>query len=176
MTEPKISYKAFAGRILHFCDELARTSLSVPAGFRIINPFRGDHSRQVKDAVRKFYTKYYNDTASRRLILGSSPARLGSAVTGIPFEDAKHIQDETGVCIDGRHINRPSASFLDDVIAGYGGRQKFYSDFYMGFVCPLGIVRTNARGNIESTLLHQKRKNSSISYFGARKLSSSVLN
>lgn len=174
MAELKISHKAFAGRILQFCDELAHTSLSVPAGFRIINPFRGDHSRQVKDAVRKFYKKYYNDTASRRLILGSSPARLGSAVTGIPFEDAKHIQDETGVCIDGRYINRPSASFLDDVIAEYGGRQKFYSDFYMGFVCPLGIVRTNAKGNtvncnyyedtqllaslspfIESTLLHQ---------------------
>ena len=33
MSEPKISYKAFAGRILHFCDELAHTSLSVPAGF-----------------------------------------------------------------------------------------------------------------------------------------------
>lgn len=146
MTEPKISYKAFAGRILHFCDELARTSLSVPAGFRIINPFRGDHSRQAKDAAVKFYTKYYNDTASRRLILGSSPARLGSAVTGIPFEDAKHIQDETGVCIDGRHINRPSASFLDDVIAGYGGRQKFYSDFLYGLCLPARDCQDQCEG------------------------------
>jgi hypothetical protein len=29
----------------------------------------------------------------------------------------------------------------------YGGSKKFYADFYMNFVCPLGVVRTNSKGN-----------------------------
>lgn len=87
-----------------------------------------------------FYQKYYNDNYTRRLI-------LGTAVTGIPFEDAKHLQSEIGIYIDKVYINQSSSGFIYDVIKKYGGCKKFYTDFYMNFVCPLGLVRANSKGN-----------------------------
>ena len=44
-------------------------------------------------------------------------------------------------------MGKSSTGFLSDVIAEYGGRGKFYADFYMNFVCPLGIVKTNLKGH-----------------------------
>lgn len=137
----------FAEQILQFNDRLSHQSLALPAGFKIINPFEGDQKEQVKRVTTAFYQKYYDDTCPRRLILGSSPARRGTAVTGIPFEDAKHLQSETGIYIDNFYINQSSSGFLYDVIKKYGGCEKFYNDFYMNFVCPLGIVRINSNGN-----------------------------
>lgn len=139
--------KTFAEQILQFNEKLSYMSLDLPTGYRIINPFAGEQKEQVKKITTAFYKKYYNDTCLRRLILGSSPARRGTAVTGIPFEDAKHLQSETGIFIDKFYINKNSSNFLFDVIKEYGGCEEFYSDFYMNFVCPLGIVKTSAKGN-----------------------------
>lgn len=139
--------KTFAEQILQFNEKLSYMSLDLPTGYRIINPFAGEQKEQVKKVTTAFYKKYYNDTCPRRLILGSSPARRGTAVTGIPFEDAKHLQSETGIFIDKFYINKNSSNFLFDVIKEYGGCEEFYSDFYMNFVCPLGIVKTSAKGN-----------------------------
>lgn len=134
----------FAEQILNFNDELARKSFKLPPGYKIINPFNGDQKENVRKVTTAFYQKYYNDTNTRRLILGSSPARRGSAVTGVPFEDAEHLQSETGIYIERFYINRSSSKFIYDVIREYGGRKQFYSDFYMNFICPVGIVRTNS--------------------------------
>lgn len=139
--------ETFANNILQFNDYLSGVSLELPDGFRIINPFNGNHKEQIKEITTTFYKKYYNDNNKRRLILGSSPARRGTAITGVPFEDAPHLQKETGILIDNFHINKSSSNFLYEVIEKYGGVQKFYNDFYMNFVCPLGIVRMNSKGN-----------------------------
>lgn len=95
----------------------------------------------------KFYNKYYNDNNKRRLILGSNPARRATAVTGIPFEDAAHLQMETGIFINNFYINKSSSNFLYDVIKEYGGCDKFYNDFYMNFVFPLGIAKINSNNS-----------------------------
>ncbi|MDR1205378.1 MAG: DUF4918 family protein [Peptococcaceae bacterium] len=101
-----IKKMTFAEQILQFNEKLSRKSLDLAAGFRVINPFAGDQKEQVRKVTTAFYQKYYNDTYIRRLILGSSPARRGTAVTGIPFEDAKHLQSETGIFIDKFYINQ----------------------------------------------------------------------
>lgn len=142
-----IEIMTFAEQILQFNEKLSRRSFDLPSGFKIINPFQGDQKEQVRKVTTAFYQKYYNDTHTRRLILGSSPARRGTAVTGVPFEDAKHLQSETGIFIDKFYINQSSSGFLYDVIREYGGCKKFYTDFYMNFFCPLGLVRTNSKGN-----------------------------
>lgn len=105
----------------------------------------------------KFYNKYYNDNNKRRLILGSNPARRATAVTGIPFEDAVHLQQETGIFINNFYINKSSSNFLYDVIKEYGGCDKFYNDFYMNFVFPLGIAKINSN-NSESNCNYYKIK------------------
>lgn len=136
----------FSEKILKFNAELANQSFDLPVGFKIINPFAGEQREQVEKVTKAFYQKYYNDTHTRRIILGSSPARRGSSVIGVPFEDAQHLQKETGILIDKFYINKSSSGFLFDVMQQYGGCQKFYSNFYMNFVCPLGIVKTNSKG------------------------------
>lgn len=142
-----IETKTFAEKVLQYNDNLSKITFELPDGFKLINPFNGDSRKKIKEISTLFYKKYYNDTNKRQLILGSSPARRGTAVTGVPFEDAAHLQKETGILIDEFYINKSSSGFLYDVIEKYGGCDKFYSDFYMNFVCPLGIVKTNSKGN-----------------------------
>jgi len=159
-----IEKMTFAEQILQFNDNLSHESLDLPAGFKVINPFRGDQKELVRKITTAFYQKYYNDAHTRRLILGSSPARRGTAVTGVPFEDAKHLQSETGIFIDKFYINQSSSGFLYDVIREYGGCKKFYTDFYMNFVCPLGLVRTNSKGNEVNCNYYENEKLQEILY------------
>ncbi|MFC4507902.1 MULTISPECIES: uracil-DNA glycosylase family protein [Streptomyces] len=147
-----------ARRILQFNEELAETTLDLPPGFTVINPFSGPRKERVREVTTAFYNKYYDDDKPRRLVLGSSPARRGTAVTGVPFEDAKLLESETGVDVDGYAVSRPSAGFLHDVISRYGGRGKFYADFVMSFVCPLGLVRTNAKGKEVNCNYYENKK------------------
>jgi hypothetical protein len=144
-------------RILQFNEELEETTLELPPGFRVINPFSGPQKERVREVTTAFYNKYYDDDRPRRLVLGSSPARRGTAVTGIPFEDATLLKSDTGVEIDGYAVSRPSAGFLHDVISRYGGRGKFYADFVMSFVCPLGLVRTSKGKEVNCNYYENKK-------------------
>ena len=153
-----IEKKTFAEKVMLFNDKLSCAQPSVPEGFKIVNPYSGDGREQVRKVGEAFYQKYYNDTSSRRLILGSSPARRGTAVTGIPFEDAAHLQNETGIYIDKFYVNKSSSGFLYEVFEKYGGCEKFYGDFYMNFVCPLGIVRINSRGSEVNCNYYENKK------------------
>lgn len=121
--------------------------LSLPEEYYICNPFKSENKEQIKKITDIFYKKYYNDTNKRYLILGSSPARKGTAMTGIPFEDANHLYNITGIKIDDFYINKSSSNFLYQVMEQYGGCEKFYKDFFMSFVCPLGIVKLSSKGN-----------------------------
>lgn len=150
--------KTFAEQVLRFNEKLSHELFDLPSGYKIINPFVGGQKKQVKEITTAFYQKYYNDTSTRRLILGSSPARRGTAVTGIPFEDATHLQSETGIFIDKFYVNKSSSGFLYDVMKEYGGCKKFYTDFYMNFVCPLGIVKINAKGNEVNCNYYENKK------------------
>lgn len=143
-----IKKHTFAEQILLFNDDLSRISIDLPDGFNMINPFNGDNKEEIKKITTAFYQKYYNDHNVRRLILGSSPARRGTAVTGVPFEDAKHLQQETGIFIDNFYVNKSSSGFLYDVINRYGGCESFYSNYYLNFVCPIGTVKVKPNGNL----------------------------
>lgn len=150
--------RSFAEQVLQFNENLSFKATDLPDEFNIINPYKGDQKKLVKRITTLFYQKYYNDNKIRRMILGSSPARKGSAVTGVPFEDAKHLQSETGIFLDKFYVNQSSSGFLYDVIRKYGGSEKFYDDFYMNFVCPLGLVKTNSKGNEVNCNYYESKK------------------
>ena len=76
--------KNFAKKVLKFNNKLSKISMKLPDGFKIVNPFSGDNREQVNAISEAFYKKFYNDSNKRRLILGSSPARRGTATTGVP--------------------------------------------------------------------------------------------
>ena len=139
-------HKTNSEKILDYCEKLSNLKLDSFENYIIINPY-SSNKEQIKLITTKFYNKYYNDNKNRRLILGSNPARRATAVTGIPFEDAIHIQQTTGIFIDNFYVNKSSSNFLYDVIDKYGGCEKFYSDFYMNFVFPLGIAKINSKGS-----------------------------
>lgn len=92
------------------------------------------------------------------MILGSSPARRGTALTGIPFEDAQHLYEETGVLLNGFRVNKSASNFLYEVIEKYGGTKTFYSKFYLNFVCPLGISKMNEKGNFVNCNYYDNKK------------------
>ena len=154
----------FGGKVLQFNDYLSNVNIELPEGFLLTNPFNGINKKQINEITKKFYNKFYNDNNSRRLIIGSSPARRGTSVTGIPYEDAHHLQNITGIHIDNFYINKSSSNFLYDVIDKYGGSEKFYSKFYMNFICPLGIVKINSKGNKVNCNYYENKKIQKILY------------
>lgn len=139
--------KTIAQKILAFNDALKSASINLPEKYRLINPFAGANQQQIAQIIHRFYHRYYHDDKRRFMILGSSPARRGTALTGVPFEDVNHLQKDTGISIDAFGANKRSSSFLYEVMEEYGGRQNFYKQFYMSFVCPLGIEKINLKGN-----------------------------
>lgn len=145
-------------KIIDFYDGLEPNSVVLPENYRLINPFTGSQKEKVHEVVYAFYQKYYHDSKPRKMILGGSPARRGTAITGVPYEDAAHLYAETGVALHDFHINKASSNFLYDVIELYGGCEKFYADFYMNFVCPLGIVRTTPKGNEVNCNYYENKK------------------
>ena len=153
-----VKIKTFSDNVLEFNEWIANISLELFDNYSISNPFNGKNRIQIKEITNAFYKKYYNDHNKRYLILGSSPARKGTATTGIPFEDASHLYKETGIMIDNFYINKSSSNFLYDVMEQYGGCQKFYKDFFMSFVCPLGIVNVNSKGNLVNANYYENKK------------------
>jgi hypothetical protein len=133
----------FADRVIAFNESL-RLDIPLPDGIRVMNPFT--ENPQALAVSSDFYRKFYNDNRDRRLILGINPGRHGAGVTGIPFTDTKRLVEKCGLSIDGLHTHEPSSVFVYDVIDAYGGVQKFYNDFYVNSLSPLGFVITNEKG------------------------------
>jgi lin2946 protein len=142
--------KTTAQKILEFYGSLKSAGINLPEKYRLINPLTGANQRQIAQITQithRFYHRYYHDNRRRFMILGSSPARRGTALTGVPFEDVNHLQEDTGIFINAFGANKRSSSFLYEVMEECSGRQKFYKRFYMSFVCPLGIEKINLKGN-----------------------------
>ncbi|HVI46697.1 MAG TPA: uracil-DNA glycosylase family protein [Chitinophaga sp.] len=110
----------------------------LPAGIKVLNPFR--ENPDIPEIMTQFYKKFYDDQHPRRMILGINPGRLGSGATGVPFTDTKRMAEKCGIQVPGFKTHEPSSVFVYDVIDAYGGVAKFYRDFYISAVCPLGFT------------------------------------
>ncbi|QJB30515.1 DUF4918 family protein [Chitinophaga oryzae] len=133
----------FADQIIDFNKNLVFSG-RLPAGIRIMNPFR--ENPEINGIMEQFYKKYYDDHSRRRMILGINPGRLGSGATGVPFTDTKRMAEKCGINIQGFKSHEPSSVFVYDVIDAYGGVKKFYHQFYISAVCPLGFTKLQPGG------------------------------
>ena len=131
----------FSDKVIKFLLELDFNG-QLPEGISIMNPYRD--SREVMQVVSQFYNKFYNDSASRNLILGINPGRFGAGVTGIPFTDSKRLAEKCGLHIPGLNTFETSSVFIYEMIDAFGGPEKFYGKFFISAVCPLGF--TSATG------------------------------
>ena len=134
---------SFADKIICFNQEIAFSG-RLPKGIRIMNPFRDNN--EISEVSALFYKRFYEDEFPRRLILGINPGRLGAGATGIPFTDTKRLETICGIRINSFNSHEPSSVFIYDMIARYGGAEKFYRDYFISSVCPLGFIRKNERG------------------------------
>ena len=142
-------------KIIDYYKWLSLQNIELFDKYKIVNPYKQERIIKIVEA---FYNKYFDDNNNRYLILGASPARRGTSATGIPFEDEEHIYKLTGESINNFYINKNSSNFLYDVMENYGGIDKFYSDFFLGFVCPLGIVNINNKNNEVNVNYYENRK------------------
>lgn len=132
-----------ADRILAFYKALDFDRSCLHEDLDVLNPFENASSEQ-NQALCEFYHKFYNDNTARNLILGINPGRLGAGATGIPFTDTKRLID-CGIPFKSFSTHEPSSVFVYEAINAFGGSKKFYKQFFIGSVCPLGFVmRKNA--------------------------------
>ncbi len=134
----------FADRVNLFNREL-ELSEDLPEGIRVMNPFR--ENSEILQITSRFYRKFYNDPLPRRLILGINPGRLGAGATGIPFTDSKRLAEKCGIRVESVTTHEPSSVFVYDLIEAYGGVYRFYHDFFITSLCPLGFVARSEKGN-----------------------------
>ena len=117
----------------------------LPEGFAVLNPYLDNP--ETLQVMTSFYDKYYNDEVPRKFIIGINPSRHGAGVTGVPFTDTKHLENDCGIPMLSARTHEVSSVFVYDMIAQYGGVAAFYKDYYINSPFPLAIVRKNAQGN-----------------------------
>lgn len=142
-----------ANQILNFLQKL-KIDASIPRGVGVLNPYQ---QPEVFELCKQFYTRYYDDTHTRTLIIGINPGRFGGGLTGIPFTDPIRLQQ---VCsIENTLPKKPelSSEFIYKIIAAFGGPEKFYSKFYFTSVSPLGFTKENKNLNYYDLPALQKR-------------------
>ena len=131
-------------RIIAFNKSLQYTG-KLPEGFAVLNPYLDNP--ETPQVMTSFYDKYYNDEVPRKFIIGINPSRHGAGVTGVPFTDTKHLENDCGIPMLSARTHEVSSVFVYDMIAQYGGVAAFYKDYYINSPFPLAIVRKNAQGN-----------------------------
>jgi hypothetical protein len=136
--------KTFAEKVIDFNRNL-NYSGSLPDGFKVLNPYLDNP--ETLEVMRKFYYKYYNDSAPRKFIIGINPSRNGAGVTGVPFTDTKRLESVCGIKMHSVHTHEVSSVYIYDMITEFGGGEKFYSEFYINSPFPLAIVRKTKNGN-----------------------------
>jgi hypothetical protein len=127
----------FADHILSFLKDL-ELNIHLPHDIEVMNPFKDKPALQV---CSMFYKKYYDDNDQRSMIIGINPGRFGAGVTGVPFTDPIRLKKECGIDNHLQQKQELSSLFVYDVIHAYGGVKKFYGDFYITAVSPLGFTK-----------------------------------
>lgn len=124
------------------------TNLKTPKiknhGIELINPYE---KYAVKEIVKKFYSKFYNDEKKRLFIIGINPGRFGGGLTGIAFTDPVALREHCG--IDNNPSNRKelSSRFIFAVAKKFGGVENFYSKVFLTALYPFAIIKDGKNYN-----------------------------
>jgi hypothetical protein len=151
----------FAEKVIQFNQDLAYTGPPLPAGIRIMNPYKEEELAMRISS--EFYRKYYSDENKRHLILGINPGRFGGGVTGVPFTDPKRLISECHIPYEGKMMHEPSSVYVYEMINAYGGPEAFYRDIYINSLCPLGF-----------TIMDNKGREKNYNYYDSKELCATV--
>jgi len=132
----------FAGKIVNFYKSLQPPSL--PKGIEILFPQKDS---EVMKTIEAFFYKFYSDNNPRRLIFGINPGRFGAGTTGINFTAPKQLKEFCGIGHSFKPQTELSAEFIYEVINAYGGVKRFYSEYFITSVSPLGFTKNGTNLN-----------------------------
>ena len=132
----------FAQRIINFYRSLEPPPL--PKGIEILFP---QENKEVMKVVETFFCKFYNDTKPRHLIFGINPGRFGAGTTGINFTAPKQLKEFCGIDHSFKSQTELSAEFIYESIQAYGGVEKFYANYFITSVSPLGFLKNGLNLN-----------------------------
>jgi Domain of unknown function (DUF4918) len=132
-----------ASAILAFYKKL-NPSFELGEGIQIMNPFQDE---KAWDMAHQFYQKFYSDCRQRVFIFGINPGRFGGGITGVPFTDPIRLEQDCGIKNDFRKLAELSSIFVYEVINAYGGAEKFYGDFLISALSPLGFTKNGVNLN-----------------------------
>lgn len=132
-----------ADLILQFYQSL-HPDFELGQGIEIMNPFVDELSWKY---TVEFYQKFYHDHHRRKIILGINPGRFGGGITGIPFTDPIRLKNDCGIDNPFQQKAELSSIFVYKVIEAYGGVNKFYGDFFISALSPLGFTRNGINLN-----------------------------
>lgn len=121
-----------------------KLDVKLPRGVEVMNPFEDPIASRLAET---FYEKFYNDSHSRKLIMGINPGRLGGGATGIPFTDPVKLMERCNIVNDLKKVTEPSAGFIYDMIDAYGGAESFYEKYFIYAVSPLGFTKGGVNYN-----------------------------
>ena len=150
-----------ASQLIRFYRDLSAPT--VPKGFGILHP---QPDAQVMKIVETFFKKYYNDTRRRVLLLGINPGRFGAGITGINFTAPRQLKNYCGIDHPWKDSSELSAEFIYELISLYGGAKKFYGDYFISAMSPLGYVKDGKNVNYYD----DKRLQTAVSPFIAQTL------
>ena len=128
--------QSMADRLIKFYHSL-KPPQDLPKGVDVLFPQKDP---QVIEIVETFFKKYFNDNHPRGLMLGINPGRYGAGMTGVNFTAPKQLKEYCGIDHPFKTSSELSAEFIYEMINAYGGVKKFYNDWFIGSVCPLGFV------------------------------------
>lgn len=97
-------------------------------------------SDRFSKSLPNFCQKYYGNERTRVLVLGINPGRRGSGITGVPFCDGATLA-EFGIPSQSYDSRETTSQFMKDVINAYGGPTKFFEDFILSALFPIGLAK-----------------------------------
>ncbi len=127
----------FADQLIRFYKRLQPPEV-LPKDVKVLFP---QEDEQVLKVMKTFFKKFYNDIYPRHLIFGINPGRFGAGTTGINFTAPKQLKDFCGIDHSFKQQSELSAEFIYEVIERYGGVKKFYQNYFISAVSPLGYIK-----------------------------------
>ena len=80
-------------------------------------------------------------------MLGINPGRFGGGLTGIAFTDPVALEQFCGINNILKKQRERSSEFIYQFIQHWGGVERFYQEFFLTAVSPLGFTRNDKNFN-----------------------------
>jgi hypothetical protein len=133
----------FADKAINYFTNI-KTPVNLPIPVEVMNPYEKE---EVKDVVRKFYYKFFNDTNKRIYVLGINPGRFGGGLTGLSFTDPSALKTYCGIENNLGTQAELSSRYVYKFINEFGGAERFFSRFYLSALYPLAIIKDGKNYN-----------------------------